>query len=107
MDLRTVNGQLKPGAAFRLIATGYLFGAGALFIPLFAVITIVMVVGGAPMKVNGENVHGSARLLAQLAPVLMVPIILAMQSVMIGGLIVFGLWLYQKRRPIRVIAEEA
>lgn len=78
-----------------------------IFVPAFVLITIAVVVTGGPIKFNGETVEGKAQIFAALAPIFMVPFMIAMQSVMIGGLTVFGLWLYQKRRPIRVINEDS
>lgn len=101
MEIRTTGGQLKPGAAFKLIATGYLLGAGAIFVPLFALITVALVVSGGPVTENGQVVEGGA--FASLAMLIMVPFILCLQAMMVAALIVFGLWLYGKRRPIRVV----
>ena len=106
MELRTVNGRLKPGGAFKLIATGYLLGAGAIFIPLFVLIDLILLVRGALATMNGQTVAGDAPPLVWLMQLIALPVIIAGQSVMIGGLVVFGLWLYDKRRPIRVIAED-
>lgn len=95
MDLRTTNGQLKPGGAFRLIATGYLVGAGAIFIPAFALAAIGTLL-----------VRGGRHFAVSLASLAMAPIIIALQSVMFGGLVVFGLWLYCRRRSIRIVAQD-
>ena len=40
-------------------------------------------------------------------PFIMLPVVLAMQAAMFGGLVVFGLWLYHKRRPIIIVDETA
>ena len=105
MELKTANGQLKLDSAFKLVATGYLIGAGVIFVPLFGLTMLAGLAGGGPMKLNGQVVEGSAGVLLALLPLVMLPFIVAMQSVMFGGLVVFGLWLYQKRRPLRVIVE--
>lgn len=106
MELRTVGGQLKLASVFKLVATGYGIGAGVIFIPLFGLVILTGLASGAPMKVNGEVVEGGARLAFALIPLVMVPFIVAMQAVMFGGLIFLGLWLYQKRRPLHVVAED-
>lgn len=106
MELRTVGGRLKLDSVFKLVATGYAIGAGVLFVPMFALITLISLASGAPMKVNGEVVEGAAAQAFALMPLVMVPFVVAMQALMFGGLIVFGLWLYQKRRPLRVVAED-
>ncbi len=91
MELRTVGGQLKAGAAFRLVTIGYVIGAGVIFGPLFLLAIVAMSFQRPVMLVGG------------LIQLLMLPIILAVQSLLLGGVIVLGLWLYQKRRPILVV----
>ena len=91
MELRTIGGQLKAGAAFRLIAIGYIIGAGVIFGPLFLLATLAMGVQRPVMLVGG------------LIQLLLLPIILAIQSILLGGGVVLGLWLYQKRRPILIV----
>lgn len=103
MELRTTGGQLKLGGAFKLVATGYFLGAGVIFFPLFALITVITLAVGVPPTLNGEPVEGSAGIFVAFLPLIMVPVILAIQAVMFGGLAVLGLWLYTKRRPIRVV----
>ena len=103
MELRIAGGQLKPGGAFRLVATGYFLGTGVIFLPLFALATVTTLAAGVPPTLNGEPVEGSGGILVAFLPLILVPVVLALQAVMFGGLAVLGLWLYSKRRPIRVI----
>ena len=103
MELETTGGQLKAGGAFKLIATGYFLGAAVIFLPLFMLVTVISLAAGVPPTVNGEPVEGGGGVLVAILPLIMVPLILALQAVMFGGLAVFGLWLYSKRRPIRVV----
>lgn len=91
MELRTMGGQLKAGAAFRLVATGYIIGASVIFGPLFLLATLTMGVQRPAMLVGG------------LLQLLLLPIVLGIQSLLFGGVIVLGLWLYQKRKPIVVV----
>lgn len=107
MKLHIANGQLKPGGAFKLVALGYLIGAGAIFAPLFALVTLIAAGSGAPTTLNGEVVNGGAALMVAAMPFIMLPVVLAMQAAMFGGLVVFGLWLYHKRRPIIIVDETA
>jgi hypothetical protein len=107
MKLHVANGQLKPGGAFKLVALGYLIGAGAIFAPLFALVALIAVGSGAPTTLNGEVVNGGAALMVAAMPFIMLPVVLAMQAAMFGGLVVFGLWLYHKRRPIIIVDETA
>ena len=103
MELRTTGGQLKPGGEFKLVATGYFLGTGVIFLPLFALVTVTALAAGVPPTLNGEPVEGSGGVFVAFLPLFLVPVILALQAVMFGGLAVLGLWLYSKRRPIRVI----
>lgn len=103
MELRTKGGLLKPGGAFKLVATGYFLGTGVIFLPLFVLVTVIFMAAGVPPLVNGEPVEGSGAVLAAFLPLIMLPVILALQAVMFGGLAVLGLWVYNKRRPIRVV----
>ncbi len=91
MELQIIGGQLKAGATFRLIATGYFIGAGVIFGPLFLLATLAI------------SFQRPVMLLGGLLQLLLLPIILGIQSVLFGGVIVLGLWLYQKRRPILVV----
>lgn len=52
---------------------------------------------------NGDPVEGIGGVLVAFIPLIMVPVILAIQAVMLGGVSVAGLWLYSKRRQIRVV----
>ena len=106
MELQTQNGRLKPGGAFKLLATGYFLGAAVIFLPLFALIAVIAAISigaGGPALLNGEQVQGGAAIFVAILPLVMLPMILAMQALMIGGLAVLGLWLYNKWRPILVV----
>jgi hypothetical protein len=91
MELRTTDGQLKAGAAFRLVATGYIIGGSVIFGPLFLLATLTI------------GVQRPAMLLGGLLQLLLLPVVLGIQSLLLGGVIVLGLWLYRKRRPILVV----
>lgn len=105
MELRTVGGRLKLDSTFKMVATGYVVGAGVIFLPLIILVTLVSFAAGAPMTVNGEVVERGGFL--TFLPIVMVPAILAMQALMFGGLVTLGLWLFQMRWPIRVVSDSA
>lgn len=105
MELRTVGGRLKLDSTFKMVATGYVVGAGVIFLPLIILVTLVNFAAGGPMTVNGEVVEGGGFL--TFLPIVMVPVILAMQALMFGGLVTLGLWLFQMRWPIRVVSDSA
>lgn len=107
MELKTTDGRLKLGSVFKLVATGDLLGAGVIFIPGFALIALGGLATGVPVKWGGQVVEGAAATFLTLMPLVMIPFVLAMQAMMFGGLIVLGLALYQTRRPLRVVADEA
>lgn len=103
MELSTTGGRLKPGGAFKLVATGYFFGTMVIFLPLFALVTVISLAAGVPPTLNGVPVEGSGGILVSILLLVIVPVVLAFQAVMFGGLVVLGLWLYNKRRPIRLV----
>lgn len=103
MEIYVIDGQLRPAGAFKLVAVGYLLGAGVIFVPFFVLGSLLLVAAGAPMTVNGQVVEGAGGALAALLPMIMLPLVLGIQALMLGGLAVLGLWLYSKRRPIRVV----
>jgi hypothetical protein len=103
VELRTKDGQLELGGAFKLMATGYFLGAAVIFLPLFALVSVISLAAGGPSAVNGQPAEAGGVILFAILPLIMVPVILAMQAVMLGGLAVLGLWLYRKRKPIRVV----
>ena len=94
MELRTVNGELRPRDAFKLIATGLFLGTSVTFLPIVALVTLATFSEGV-------------RPFGGLMSILLIPLVLAMQSVVLGWLAVLGLWLYQRRQPIRVLVEDA
>lgn len=103
MELRVKNGHLQLAGAFKVIATGYFLGAGLIFAPLFALSSLMSWRTGASPIVNGQEVAWASGGTAAILPILILPVVLALQAVLLGGLVVFGLWLYSKRRPIRVV----
>lgn len=102
MELRVLGGQLKLGSAFRLIAIGYGIGAGVISIPIFAIASLL----GAMGQFAGAPVSSIAGGVLAFAPLIMLPVILGLQSLMIGGLVVFGLWVYRKWRPLQIVGYE-
>ncbi|MGH6999043.1 MAG: hypothetical protein ACREEO_12670, partial [Phenylobacterium sp.] len=94
MELRTLDGQLTPGGVLKMIATGYLIGAGVLSFVAIA----VMELSGAS-AVTTEGPIGKAVIL-----LLVVPLVLGVQGLMFGALVVFGLWLLRRKWDLRVVA---
>ncbi|GJL97959.1 MAG: hypothetical protein DHS20C06_17760 [Hyphobacterium sp.] len=106
MELRVKeNGQLSLGSAYKMIATGWMFGVGGffamMFIPMF-IIFLIMALSGQPMSVNGEMTTGWAAFSPMLIMLVMMPVVIAFHAVMFGGMIVLGLVAYRQFRPITV-----
>lgn len=106
MELRTIGGHLRPGSAFRPIAIAYFLGAGVFIAPMFVLVTLIQLAVGGPATLNGKPIEAGAATLFTLLPLVVLPLVLAGQAVLFGGLIVFGLWLYQRRKPIRVVPQD-
>jgi len=106
MELRVKeNGQLSLGSAYKMIAKGYVIGAGgfvAIFmIPMF-IIFLIGALSGQPMSVNGEMTTGWAAYTPMLMMFVMFPVIVGLQAIMFGGMVVLGLVVYRQFRPINV-----
>jgi hypothetical protein len=91
MKIRVTEGQIKPADLFKVIATGYAIGVGAIFGLIFASIS-VFVLFGAPME-------GKWAFL--LWPILL-PIIALVQGLFIGCIATFGLTVYRWYRRIEI-----
>lgn len=105
MQLRTVDGRLTLGSAFRLFFWGHLLGFSSFFVP----ITLLIVVSGAlagKMSINGEVIYGVDAVLAHtLRLVAVLPMIIVGQALMFGGLAALGLLIYRLFRPLNVRPE--
>ena len=106
MELRVKeNGQLSLGSAYKMIATGWVFGVGGvfalIFIPMFVVFLIVAL-SGQPMNVNGEITTGWAAFLPMLMMFIVFPFIIGFHAIIFGGMVVLGLVAYRQFRPITV-----
>ena len=91
MIIRTASGQVTPGDLFRVVATGYAIGVAAIFGLLFGVISL-FVLFGAPIE-------GGRSFL--LWPVLL-PFIAVVQGVLVGVVVMLGLAIYRRYRPIEI-----
>ena len=60
MELRTVDGRLRLDGVFKVVATGYLLGAGVFFIPMFVLVFLTTLAAGGPTMVNGQVVQGGS-----------------------------------------------
>ena len=106
MEIKAVDGNLSLGSLYRPIALGYAIGMGVIFIPLFLLMLPILVFSPGVQDQSGHLVTGPGPILAMMAPMLvMIPIILVLQGLIIGGVILLGLAIYRARRPIRVVSD--
>lgn len=105
MNLKIRDGQLTLGSVFRLAAVGWAVCGLIIFGGIFLLLLLIGIAGGA-MLVNGETINGrGAVLMAMLPMIVILPVILALQAVMFGGMITGGAALYRLWRPLSVSAE--
>lgn len=105
MELKTREGHLKLGSAYRLLVTAWAISWGLLFTLTILMIILITLLTGE-MTIYGELVQGRATILMNMLPFfLLVPIIVLFHAFWFGGFLLFGLWVYRTRRPIRVVEE--
>ncbi len=105
MELKTKDGNLTLGSAYRLIVTAWIISWGAMagFILLLLFLTMLLT---GEMTVNGVLVQGRSEALVLMLPILVIlPVIIVMHAFMFGGLMLGGLWLYRLKRPLTVTME--
>jgi hypothetical protein len=104
VEIKAVDGNVSLSSLYKPIALGYAIGMGVIFIPMFLLMLPMFVFSPGVQDQSGHLVTGPGPILAMMAPmIVMIPIILAMQGLMIGGAILLGLAIYRTRRPIRIV----
>ena len=107
MKLRTVDGNLTLGSAYKLFVWSWILSWG-FFMGAILVLLVLITLMTGQMAVNGEIVEGRGAALAAMAPVVVAfPIIIVLHAFMFGGLLTFGTWLYRLRRPLTVVSESS
>jgi len=101
MEIKVVDGNLTLTSLFAPVAVGYAIGAGVIFLPMFLLMTPLMLMSPGMVDQSEQAVSGA---IFVFAPLIMLPLILIMQSVMFGGLIMLGLAIYRKWGAIRVVS---
>jgi hypothetical protein len=105
VQLKTKDGQLTLGSAYKLIVWGWILSWGA-FAGFVLILLILVAALSGQMMVNGEMVTGRGQALLSMLPlVVMFPVIITLQAFMFGAFLTFGLWIYRLRRPINVASE--
>ncbi|MEZ6022680.1 MAG: hypothetical protein R3C16_04535 [Hyphomonadaceae bacterium] len=92
MKIKVVDGTVSIGSLFAPVAVGYGIGAGVIFVPMFLLMGVIFALSPGTVDQNGEPVSGVAMALPMIV---MLPLVLAMQAVMFGGLSVLGLAIYR------------
>jgi hypothetical protein len=101
MEIKAVDGQLSLASMFGPVAVGYAIGAGVIFVPMFLLMGLLFSFAPAGVDQNGQPFSPAMMVLPM---VIMVPFIVAMQGVMMGGLVMLGLAIYRKWGKLRVTA---
>lgn len=105
MQLRTKNGQLSYGSAYKLFVTSWVLGW---LIPIMLIASLMLVTtavsGGA--TINGEYVTGISAIISIAGFLLLFPVIITLQGLIGGGLMLLGLWLYRRFRAVTVSGQE-
>lgn len=105
MQLRTVDGNLTLGSAYKLFVWSWTLSCG-LFMGAFLIIIVLVTLATGQMAVNGEMVQGRGpALMAMLPMLLLFPVFIVLHAFIFGAFLTFGAWLYRLRRPLRVIPE--
>lgn len=99
MNIKVVDGKLSIGSLFVPVVAGYAIGAGAIFLPMALLTGLLIALSPGVVDQNGQAVSGAAM---GLPMIIMVPVIVVIQGVMIGGLVLLGLVIYRNWGTLRV-----
>ncbi len=107
MHLRSVDGKLTLGSVYRLCVVGWVVGWGLLFGVFLVLFALIVVLAGAA-GAFGHQTFGAAAILVQMIPlIIMIPITVVIQAFIAAGLLTFGVWLFQTRRPLLEIVPDS
>lgn len=101
MEIKVVDGKLSLASMFGPVAVGYAIGALVIFLPMFLLMALLFSFAPVGVDQNGQSLSPAITVLPM---VIMVPFIVAMQGVMMGGLVMLGLAIYRKWGSLRVTA---
>lgn len=102
MKVNVIDGKLQLGSIYKLVVAGWVIGWGVFMIPMVLLIS-VGIFFSETAQLNGATVSVANPAIVLLPMVLLLPIMLVFHAIMFGALIIFGLWLYRKKRPIEVV----
>lgn len=102
MQLKTVNGKLTLGSAYKLFVISWLVGWTSLFVVFGGIALLAMLVGGEA-TINGVVVEGAGPVAAEILPVLaLIPVIIIFHAFMFSGLLLLGFVIYRFWRPVQI-----
>lgn len=104
MNLKIRDGQLTLGAVFKLTAISWLCFGGILC-AIFMLLFVVTAVTGGEVMINGETIQGREVFSAMIPFLVLLPLIIAVQALVLGAFVTAGAALYRLRRPLAVTAE--
>ncbi len=105
MNLKIRDGQLTLGSVFKLTEISWLC-FGVLLAAVFMLFFVVTAVTGGEVMINGEVIQGRGAVFSALIPFLvLLPLIIAVQALILGAFVTAGAALYRLRRPLAVTAE--
>lgn len=83
---------ISTGSLLKLITVGWVIGMGIFAIPIM----LIMGIAAATWLYEGHGFNG------MLLFVVVFPLALPLQGLMLGAIILFGLWVYRKFKPVEV-----
>ena len=102
MQLKTVNGKLTLGSAYKLFVVSWFVGWTSIFVVIGGIGLLAALVSGEAM-INGEVVEVSGSGLAQFLPMLaLLPVIIIFHAFAFSGFLLLGLVIYRIWRPVQV-----
>ncbi|SDM43598.1 hypothetical protein [Maricaulis salignorans] len=102
MQLKSINGKLTLGSAYKLFVVSWYIGWTSIFVIIGGIGLLAMLVSGQA-TINGEVVEGAGPVAAQLLPMLaLFPIIIIFHAFVFSGLLLLGLIIYRIWRPVQI-----
>ena len=102
MQLKTVNGKLTLGSAYKLFVVSWFVGWTSIFVVIGGIGLLAMLVGGGTasdvLVTDGDLPPAAAALLS----VVMIPVIIVFHAFVFSGLLLLGVVIYRLWRPVQV-----
>lgn len=102
MQLKSINGKLTLGSAYKLFVISWIVGWGAIFIIFGGIFLLAMLVSGGAatdaVVVEGALPETAAALLS----LIMLPVIIVFHAFAFSGFLLLGFVIYRLWRPVQV-----